>query len=105
MGGQPGFFRPSGDAPAAQVAQPSEAWGWPDAIATLVTAGFTLEDVHGLTLGQLKAYGEVVERRRRLARTEVLVMLRAARYPGKKGAKAYQELLKASRSATWLTPS
>lgn len=106
MGGEPGFFRPEGDAAPTQVgAKPAaDTWGWADAIDTLVAAGYTLADVHGMTLGQLKAYGDVAEGRRRKARTELLIMLRAARYGGKEGGRAYTALLKASRSATWLTP-
>lgn len=66
----------------------------------LVTAGFTLADVHGMTLAQLRAYGDAVERRRKLARTELLCMLRGAKYPK----KPFNDLLKASRTATWLIP-
>ena len=53
-----------------------------------------------MTLGQFKAYGEAVENRRKRARTELLFLLRGARYDK----KPFAELLKASRSATWLTP-
>ncbi len=70
----------------------------------LVASGFTLADVHGMTLAQVRAYGDAVEARRKKARTELLTMLRAARYGGKQGARAYQDLLKASRTATWLIP-
>lgn len=70
-----------------------------------MSAGFTLSDVHSMTLAQMEAFGAAAERRRRLARTELLVMLRAARYTGKKGGpNPYEQLLKASRTATWLTP-
>lgn len=65
-----------------------------------MVSGFTLTDVHGMTLAQLRMYGEAVERRRKLARTEQLVLLRGAKYQK----KHYTELLKASRTATWLTP-
>lgn len=69
-----------------------------------MAGGFTHDDVLGMTLAQVRLFGEAVERRRKLARTELLVMLRAARYAGREGGKAYQQLLKASRTATWLTP-
>lgn len=71
---------------------------------TLVGAGFTHADVLELTLEQVRELGAAAERRRHLARTELLVMLRAARYEGKQGSRAYQDLLKASRNATWLIP-
>lgn len=70
----------------------------------LVASGFTLEDVLGMTLAQFRAFGDAVERRRKKARTELLLMLRSARYDGKKGTEAFREMLKASRTATWLTP-
>ena len=65
-----------------------------------MAAGFTLADVHGMTLEQVRLYGEAAERRRRKARTELLFMLRGAEY--EKG--AFAKLLKASRTATWLDP-
>lgn len=67
----------------------------------LVASGFTLADVHGMTLGQFKAYGAAVEARRKLARTEQLIMLRGVKYKQ----KHFAELLKASRTAAWLTPN
>lgn len=72
---------------------------------TLVAAGFTHADVLELTLAQVRELGAAVESRRKLARTELLVMLRAARYDGKKGSRAYQDLLKASRTTSWLIPA
>lgn len=69
-----------------------------------MASGYTLADVHGMTLAQAKALGDAAEGRRRRARTELLIMLRAARYTGKDGGRAFTALLKASRSAPWLTP-
>lgn len=69
-----------------------------------MAAGFTLADVHGMTLRQVRLYGEAAESRRRKARTELLFLLRASRYDGKDGARAFAKLLKASRTATWLDP-
>lgn len=65
-----------------------------------MAAGFTLADVHGMTLAQAAAFGDAAERRRRLGRTELLFMLRGAKY----GKTEFAKLLKASRTATWLTP-
>lgn len=54
-----------------------------------------------MTLAQARAYGEAAERRRKLARTEQLMVLRGAKFDK----KHYQALVKASKDAEWLTPS
>jgi len=69
-----------------------------------VASGFTLAEVHGMTLHQVRTYGDAVEDRRKRARTELLTMLRAAQYSGKDGARAFQKLQKVSRTASWLIP-
>ena len=66
----------------------------------LVASGFTLTDVHGMTLAQFRAYGEAAETRRKMARTEHMLLLRAAKYKQ----RHFTDLLKASRTATWLPP-
>lgn len=53
-----------------------------------------------MTLAQLRAYGEAAETRRKMARTEHMLLLRAAKYKQ----RHFTDLLKASRTATWLTP-
>ena len=67
----------------------------------LVASGFSLEAVLELTLDQVKEYTQAVERRRKKARTEQLMVLRAAKYPKTE----YLEILKASRTAEWLIPA
>lgn len=53
-----------------------------------------------MTLAQFRAYGEAAETRRKMARTEQMMILRGVKYKQ----RHFTDLLKASRTATWLTP-